>query len=226
MGADTVKVFCPKCQCVYHPPPGRSRSSHHGGAGAAGVDGAAFGTTFPHLFLMTFNNLVPDPLPHDSAYIARVFGFRVHVSARQRISTGSVASALLSSSNNRPRDAADNNNKRLSFVGRRSTKDSIDRNQLDSEPAESPQEGAALLNVQDSTMASSQNAKEGVDSAKPARGSNEENSTREDDGSRKSKTGKRRHDADSGSKKSETSNGNGLLDAPAKRRRKSDNDKG
>eukprot|EP00536_Pseudo-nitzschia_multiseries_P005502 jgi/Psemu1/295906/fgenesh1_pm.103_\ len=90
MGADTVKIFCPKCQCVYHPPPVRSRSSSHhnhaGAGGAAGVDGAAFGTTFPHLFLMTFSNLVPDPLPNDSAYVPRVFGFRVHMSARQRAS--------------------------------------------------------------------------------------------------------------------------------------------
>lgn len=93
MGADTVKIFCPKCQCVYHPPPLRSRGGHHGtssgtagsGGGSSGaVDGAAFGTTFPHLFLMTFNNLVPDPLPSDSTYIPRVFGFRVHQSARQR----------------------------------------------------------------------------------------------------------------------------------------------
>merc|ERR1712127_1093244 len=42
VGVDTVKVFCPKCQCVYIPPPIRSRG---------GVDGASFGTTFPHLFL-------------------------------------------------------------------------------------------------------------------------------------------------------------------------------
>lgn len=96
MGADTVKIFCPKCQCVYHPPPVRSR--HHGGAGAAGVDGAAFGTTFPHLFLMTFSNLVPDPLPKDSAYIPRVFGFRVHMSARQRASGGSNTSSSSSAS--------------------------------------------------------------------------------------------------------------------------------
>lgn len=84
MGADIVKIFCPKCKCMYHPPPVRSRSSHHNNAGAAGVDGAAFGTTFPHLFLMTFSNLVPDRLPKDSAYVPRVFGFRVHMSARQR----------------------------------------------------------------------------------------------------------------------------------------------
>jgi casein kinase II subunit beta len=61
MGADTVKIFCPKCSQVYHPPTVRSR-----GASASGVDGAAFGTTFPHLFLMTFSNLVPDPLPAKS----------------------------------------------------------------------------------------------------------------------------------------------------------------
>lgn len=61
-----------------------------GGGGA--VDGAAFGTTFPHLFLMTFNNLVPDPHPPDSIYIPRVFGFRVHRTA-YRGSGGAVAVA-------------------------------------------------------------------------------------------------------------------------------------
>ena len=79
MGADTVKIFCPKCNQVYHPPPVRGRAGN-----ASGVDGAAFGTTFPHLFLMTFSNLVPDPLPQESTYIPRVFGFRVHKSAKER----------------------------------------------------------------------------------------------------------------------------------------------
>lgn len=86
IGVDTAKIFCPKCKSVYQPPPIRSRSGHHssnsGGGGA--VDGAAFGTTFPHLFLMTFNNLVPDPLPQNSTYIPRVFGFRVHQSAHRQ----------------------------------------------------------------------------------------------------------------------------------------------
>ena len=91
IGVDTAKIFCPKCKSVYQPPPIRSRSGHHssnsGGGGA--VDGAAFGTTFPHLFLMTFNNLVPDPLPANSTYIPRVFGFRVHQSAHRQGGTGS-----------------------------------------------------------------------------------------------------------------------------------------
>lgn len=115
MGADTVKIFCPKCQCVYHPPPIRSRSSSHhhnhshnsasGGGGASGVDGAALGTTFPHLFLMTFSNLVPDPLPPNSAYVPRVFGFRVHSSARQRMISSTITTT---SANN---NIASNNNK-------------------------------------------------------------------------------------------------------------------
>lgn len=84
MGADTVKIFCPKCQCVYHPPPMRYRNAQ-GASSSAAVDGAAFGTTFPHLFLMTFNNLVPDGLSTESNYVPRVFGFRVHPSSRQRV---------------------------------------------------------------------------------------------------------------------------------------------
>jgi len=86
MGSDTVKIFCPKCLCVYHPPPIRFKSHHSAldDLGNASVDGASFGTTFPHLFLMTFNNLVPDALSPESAYVPRVFGFRVHQSAKQR----------------------------------------------------------------------------------------------------------------------------------------------
>jgi hypothetical protein len=84
MGADTVKIFCPKCQCVYHTRPMRYRNAQ-GASSSAAVDGAAFGTTFPHLFLMTFNNLVPDGLSTESSYVPRVFGFRVHPSSRQRV---------------------------------------------------------------------------------------------------------------------------------------------
>lgn len=87
MGMDTVKIFCPKCQNVYHPPPTRYRNSY-----SSAIDGAAFGTTFAHLFLMTFNNLVPDGLSEESAYVPRVFGFRVHSSARQK-NTNALAAA-------------------------------------------------------------------------------------------------------------------------------------
>ncbi len=100
-GIDTAKVFCPKCKNVYHPPPSRSSSrassisGSNGGGGVGAVDGAAFGTTFPHLFLMTFNNLVPEPLHPDSAYVPRVFGFRVHRSAHQGSGGGGIVGGYL-----------------------------------------------------------------------------------------------------------------------------------
>jgi hypothetical protein len=64
-GQGTVKIFCPKCGDIYFP---RSKYQMH-------IDGAFFGTTFPHLFLMTYESLrVP---PSTAVYTPRVFGFRV-----------------------------------------------------------------------------------------------------------------------------------------------------
>lgn len=40
------------------------------------VDGAYFGTTFPHLFLMTYGNLLPTQAT--KTYVPRIFGFKVH----------------------------------------------------------------------------------------------------------------------------------------------------
>lgn len=91
-----MKIYCPKCGQVYNPPPIRNRPGL-----SSGVDGAAFGTTFPHLFLMTFANLVPDPLPVTSTYIPRVFGFRVHHSAaRYPRGDGKKTSATNAATNN------------------------------------------------------------------------------------------------------------------------------
>jgi hypothetical protein len=115
MGADAVKIYCPKCHQVYHPPPVRSRASN-----GTGVDGAAFGTTFPHLFLMTFSNLVPDPLPMEATYVPRVFGFRVHKSARQRTSSATAnaaANANANAANDAANDAAVNANAALNVTG-------------------------------------------------------------------------------------------------------------
>lgn len=44
-----------------------------------GVDGAYFGTTFPHLFFMTYGSMIPDP--PEQKFVPRVFGFRLHRSA-------------------------------------------------------------------------------------------------------------------------------------------------
>eukprot|EP00545_Synedropsis_sp_CCMP1620_P013924 CAMPEP_0119006764 /NCGR_PEP_ID=MMETSP1176-20130426/2520_1 /TAXON_ID=265551 /ORGANISM="Synedropsis recta cf, Strain CCMP1620" /LENGTH=342 /DNA_ID=CAMNT_0006958751 /DNA_START=186 /DNA_END=1214 /DNA_ORIENTATION=- len=134
VGTHTVKIFCPKCQCVYHPPPVRSRSNHNiGSGGTVGVDGASFGTTFPHLFLMTFSNLVPDPLPTGSAYIPRVFGFRVHQSARQAPAAATTSPTQMIAIK-RGGDA-DNDGRREGGGGSRHAKLSKDGNTASDKPA-------------------------------------------------------------------------------------------
>ncbi|CAN8231619.1 unnamed protein product [Cochlearia groenlandica] len=64
--ASTVKIYCPKCEDVYYP-----RSKYQGN-----IDGAYFGTTFPHLFLMTYGHL--QPRKATQSYVPRVFGFKLH----------------------------------------------------------------------------------------------------------------------------------------------------
>jgi len=68
-GQSTVKIFCPKCDDIFHP-----RSEYQ-----SSIDGAYFGTTFPHLLLMTYPSYRP---PKNSRqYVPRVFGFKLHPSA-------------------------------------------------------------------------------------------------------------------------------------------------
>eukprot|EP00741_Cyanophora_paradoxa_P003138 tig00000670_g3047.t1 len=63
----TVCVFCPRCEDVYYP-----RSSR-----AAQLDGAFFGTTFAHLLLMTYNDMV-EPKQAQQKYVPRIYGFKIH----------------------------------------------------------------------------------------------------------------------------------------------------
>lgn len=66
----SVEVFCPRCHDTYHP-----RSSKH-----ANLDGAYFGTTFCHLFLLTHTDLIVTKPPE--CYVPRIFGFRIHESSQ------------------------------------------------------------------------------------------------------------------------------------------------
>ncbi|GAB2296649.1 casein kinase 2 regulatory subunit [Dionaea muscipula] len=64
--SSTVKIYCPKCEDIYYP-----RSKYQGN-----IDGAYFGTTFPHLFLMSYPHLkLQKP---SQSYTPRVFGFKIH----------------------------------------------------------------------------------------------------------------------------------------------------
>ncbi|VAI25827.1 putative casein kinase II subunit beta-4 [Triticum dicoccoides] len=64
--SSTVKIYCPKCEDLYYP-----RSKHQ-----ANTDGAYFGTTFPHIFMMTHSQLKPQKPAQQ--YVPRIFGFKVH----------------------------------------------------------------------------------------------------------------------------------------------------
>ncbi|WCJ20759.1 casein kinase II beta subunit 4 [Euphorbia peplus] len=63
--SSTVKICCPRCEDIYYP-----RSKYQD------VDGAYFGTTFPHLFLMTYGHLKPQK--PSQMYVPRVFGYKLH----------------------------------------------------------------------------------------------------------------------------------------------------
>jgi len=71
---DTCKVFCPRCKQIMQP----ARKAAAIFADEWELDGAYFGTTFPHLLLMQQGGLekMPPPLKLD-AYVPRVFGFRI-----------------------------------------------------------------------------------------------------------------------------------------------------
>lgn len=73
-----VKIYCPKCNDVYFP-----RSSRQGS-----LDGAFFGTTFPHLTCMVYPEVVP--AKPTQSYIPRIFGYKIHKSAFDR--SGGAAS--------------------------------------------------------------------------------------------------------------------------------------
>ncbi|CAM9666540.1 unnamed protein product [Scytosiphon promiscuus] len=62
----TVAVYCPKCQDIFHPKSTRQ----------ANIDGAYFGTTFSHLFLLAHPELIP-PRP-SQGYVSRIYGFKIH----------------------------------------------------------------------------------------------------------------------------------------------------
>jgi len=62
----TVNVFCPRCHGLYFPKSTRQ----------ANIDGAYFGTTFPHLYLITHPEMIP--ICPMQQYVPRVYGFRIN----------------------------------------------------------------------------------------------------------------------------------------------------
>mmetsp|Transcript_1361 Transcript_1361/g.3956 ORF Transcript_1361/g.3956 Transcript_1361/m.3956 type:complete len:269 (-) Transcript_1361:98-904(-) len=68
-----AKVFCPHCREVYFPKSSRLEC----------LDGAYFGTSFPHLFFLTYSQLVPQTLP--APFVPRIWGFKIHRSVKDNL---------------------------------------------------------------------------------------------------------------------------------------------
>lgn len=101
----TVNVYCPMCQDIFHPKSAR----------AASLDGAYFGTTFPHLFLLNRPSIIPMQ-PHHK-YTPKIYGFKIHKESayhrgsreyqtRRRGQERSAASSTAASNNPPPASAA------------------------------------------------------------------------------------------------------------------------
>jgi hypothetical protein len=66
-----VKLYCPKCEDVYNP---KSIKYNY-------IDGAYFGTSFPHMLLQVYTHLAP--VKTVDRYVPRVFGFKVSHHSRR-----------------------------------------------------------------------------------------------------------------------------------------------
>ncbi|ORY83065.1 casein kinase II beta subunit [Protomyces lactucae-debilis] len=66
----SVQTYCPHCEDLYTP-----KSKRH-----ANIDGAYFGTTFPHMLLQLNSAMMP--AKSEERYVPKIFGFRVHESSQ------------------------------------------------------------------------------------------------------------------------------------------------
>jgi casein kinase II subunit beta len=63
-----VRLYCGKCNDIFLTEPK-----------SCSLDGAYFGTTFPHMFFMQYPDLKPERIDgNGKLYVPRIFGFRVH----------------------------------------------------------------------------------------------------------------------------------------------------
>ncbi|KAJ9448740.1 putative casein kinase II subunit beta-4 [Diplonema papillatum] len=80
----SVKVFCPKCEDIYYPRSGKHKS----------LDGAFWGTTFPHLFCICNPTLFGNITKPAYSYTPTIYGFRVRKQKKEEPpTTNSTSSA-------------------------------------------------------------------------------------------------------------------------------------
>ncbi|KAG4099686.1 casein kinase II, regulatory subunit [Neocallimastix lanati (nom. inval.)] len=67
----SVRLYCPRCEDIYF----SSNKKHNC------IDGAFFGTTFPHLLLQVYPQFIP--IRTQERYVPKIFGFKIHEIAEQ-----------------------------------------------------------------------------------------------------------------------------------------------
>jgi len=105
---NTVKLFCPRCLDIYYP-----KYSRH-----CNIDGAYFGTSFPHLLLATFPEIVPQK--PTNTYVPRIYGFKIHKSSA--ILNYNNAQQLINSSSNNNNNSNPNTNTNNTNTGKQQDK--------------------------------------------------------------------------------------------------------
>ena len=102
----SINLFCPRCHDIFYPKSVKQ----------ANLDGAYFGTTFSHLFLLMHPDQIPPKV--STSYIPRIYGFRIHATSHywKHAISGSNKSNSGNNNNNNNNSNSNSNNRKSNGI--------------------------------------------------------------------------------------------------------------